>query len=168
MPLHLQPLDLSDELQGYRSVLIVSCPVCPPASLASDNDSPFIDLFKHGIKTPAYEDFLKEFSESLEQHGIRTGLFTSYMPCPTTCLWTSGQRNRLLKRAQDYDVVLVMGCESARYTVEEALKDTNCDVILAMQLVGITNASLTFEFPFTVRLGNLARVDANERTVQAP
>lgn len=168
MPLHLEPMDLSDELQGHSSALIVSCPVCPPASLASDNDSPFIEFFKHGIKTPAYEDFLKEFCEGLEQRGIKTGIFTSYMPCPTTCLWTSGQRNRLLKRARNFDVALVMGCESARLTVEEALKETDCDVILAMELVGITNASLKFEFPFTVRLGDLARVDANERTAQAP
>ena len=168
MPLHLEPLDLSDRLQDHSSALIVTCPVCPPASLASDNDSPFIEFFKHGIKTPAFEDFLEEFSDTLEQHDIRAGRFTSYMPCPTTCLWTSGQRNRLLKRAQDYDAVLVMGCESARYTVEEALKDIDCDVILAMQLVGITNASLKFELPFTIRLGNLARVEANERTVQAP
>jgi hypothetical protein len=168
MPLHLEPLDLLDKLQGYKSVLIVSCPVCPPASLASDNDSPFIEFFKHGIRAPAFENFLDDFSETLEQHGIRPGRFTSYMPCPATCLWTSGQRNRLLKRSREYDAVLVMGCESARYTVEETLKDTNCDVILAMRLVGITNASLKFELPFTLRLGNLARVEANERKVQAP
>lgn len=77
-------------------------------------------------------------------------------------LWTRGQRNRLLKRAKDYEVALVMGCESARYTVEEALKGTACDVVLAMQLVGITNASLKFQFPLTVKLENLARVSANE------
>ena len=168
MPLHLEPLDLSDRLRDDSSALIVTCPVCPPASLASDNDSPFIEFFKHGIKTPAYENFVADLRETLERRNIKTGVFTSYMPCPTTCLWTSGQRNRLLKRARDYDAVLVMGCESARYTVEEALKDADCDVILAMQLVGITNASLKFEFPFTVRLGNLARVNANERTAQAP
>ena len=162
MPLHLEPLDLSDKLQKYKSVLIVSCPVCPPVSLATDKDSPFIEFFKHGIKTPAYEDFLGEIRESLEQDGIKTGVFTSYLPCAATCLWTSGQRSRLLKRARDYDAALVMGCESARYTVEHALKDAKCDVILAMQLVGITNANLKFELPFNVRLDNPGRVSANE------
>ena len=167
MPLHLEPIDLSDQLQTYRSVLIVSCPVCPPVSLASDNDSPFIEFFKHGIKTPAFEDHLSGIREPLERDGIRTGVFTSYLPCAATCLWTKGQRSRLLKKAREYDAALVMGCESARYTVEETLKDAGCDVILAMQLVGITNAKLKFGFPLTVSLDSLARVSANERLERA-
>ena len=163
MPLHLQTLDLTQELRGYRSILFVSCPVCPPVSLATDNDSPFIEFFKHGIKTPAYEDYLDKVRESLEHDGIKTGVFTSYLPCAATCLWTSGQRGRLLRRAEEYDAAIVMGCESARRTVEDTLKDTDCDVVLGMQLVGITNATVKFEFPLTVRLENLARVNANEQ-----
>lgn len=167
MPLHLKPIDISSEGENYESVLIVSCPVCPPVSLATDKDSPFIEFFRHGIKTPAYEDHIREIRETLEQRGIKAGVFTSYMPCPAACLWTSGQRNRLLKQAREYDAALVMGCESARYTVEETLEHTDCDVKLAMQLVGVTNARLKFEFPLTVRLENPARVDANERTEYA-
>ena len=91
-------------------------------------------------------------------------MFTSYMPCPTTCFWTSGQRKRLLKRALDFDAVLVMGCESARCTVEQALAGTNCRVILAMQLAGITNAKLKIEFPLNVELDDFSRVAAKERT----
>ena len=168
MPLHLEPLDLSDKLQSYKSILIVSCPVCPPVSLASDNDAPLIEFFKHGIKTPAYEDYLRELRQSLERDGIDTGVFTSYLPCAVACLWTSGQRKRLLKRAAGYDAAMVMGCESMRVTVEQTLKDTDCDVFLAMELVGITNAKLKFGFPLTVRLDNMTRVSANERTAHAP
>ncbi len=167
MPLHLEPLDLSNKLQAYRSVLIVSCPICPPVSLASDENLPFIEFFKHGIKTPAYEDYVGETRKSLEHDGIETGVFTSYLPCPATCLWTRGQRTRLLKQAEKYEAALVMGCESARYTVEQTLADINCDVILGMQLVGITNANLKFGFPLTVELNNLARVTANEQTEDA-
>jgi hypothetical protein len=163
MPLHLEPVDLSDKLEDYKSVLIVSCPVCPPVSLATDRDSPFIEFFKHGIKTAAYEDYLHEVRDSFEQRGVSTGVFTSYLPCAATCLWTRGQRDRLLKRAKDYDVALVMGCESARHTVEETLKNTDCEVVLAMELVGITNANLKFEFPLTVKFEDTARVNANER-----
>jgi len=162
MPLHLEPLDLYDKLQGYSSVLLVSCPVCPPVSLATDKEMPFMEFFKHGIKTPAYEEFLGEVRQHLERDGISTGVFTSYLPCAATCLWTAGQRKRLLKRAGEYDAAVVMGCESARYTVEQTLKGTDCDVFLAMQLVGVTNANLKFEFPLTVRLDNQARVHANE------
>ena len=163
MPLHLEPLDLLERLQSYRSVLIVSCPVCPPASLASDDDTPLIEFFKHGIKTPAYEKYLDELRDSLEREGIRTGVFTSYLPCPTTCLWTAGQRNRLLKRASKYDAALVMGCASAQCTVEDTLKETDCDAILGMRLAGIINARLKFEFPLNVMLDSTVLVGANER-----
>lgn len=167
MPLHLESLDLSDRLQSYKSVLLVSCPVCPPASLASDNDSPLIEFFKHGIKTPAYEEHLKELRKSMETKGIRTGVFTSYLPCPTTCMWTAGQRNRLRKRAMGYDAAIVMGCESAQRTVEETLEGTNCDAILGMQLVGIINAKLTIQFPLNVKLDNPMQVRANEQAGHA-
>ena len=167
MPLHLEPLDLSGALKNYKSVLLVSCPVCPPTSFAGDNDSLFIEFFKHGIKTPAYERYLDELRESLEREGIRTGVFTSYLPCPTTCLWTAGQRKRLLKRAREYDAALVMGCTSAQRTVEETLKDTDCDAILGMQLVGITNARLKFKFPLNIGLEHPMRVDADEQVGHA-
>ena len=163
MPLHLEPLDLFETLQSYKSVLIVSCPVCPPASLASEDDGLFIEFFKHGIKTPAYEKYLDELRDSLEREGIQTGVFTSYLPCPTTCLWTAGQRNRLLKRARNYDAALVMGCASAQCTVEETLKDTDCDAILGMRLAGIINARLEYKLPLNARLGSTMLVGANER-----
>lgn len=163
MPLHLETLDHFDQLRSYASVFIVWCPICPPVSLASDTNTPFMQFFRHGIKTPAFEEHIGAIRESLEKDGIRTGVFTSYLPCPATCLWTSGQRNRLLKQATEFDAVLVMGCESARHTVAKTLKGTDCEVILAMQLVGITNAHLKFEFPLTIRLDNLDRVSANEQ-----
>lgn len=168
MPLHLEPLDLLERLQKYSSVLIVSCPVCPPASLASDDDTPLIEFFKHGIKTPAYENCLDELREPLERKGIRTGLFTSYLPCPTTCMWTAGQRKRLLRRASKFDAALVMGCASAQHTVEETLRETDCDVILGMRLAGIINASLKLEFPLNVILDSPTLVGANERVQHTP
>ena len=163
MPLHLEALDVSDRLRNYRSVLIVSCPICPPASLASDCEAPFIEFFKHGIRTPAYEKHLDGIREQLDDEGIRTGTFTSYLPCAAACLWTQGQRKRLRNKARNYDAAIVMGCESARQTVEDALENVDCDVLLAMELVGITNAKLKFEFPFTIKLEDLSRVGANER-----
>ena len=162
MPLHLEPLDLLERLQSYSSILIVSCPVCPPASLASDDGSPLVEFFKHGIKTPAYERHLDDLREALEREGIKTGVVTSYIPCPTTCMWTAGQRNRLLKRATDYDAALVMGCAPAQRTAEEALKETNCEAILGMQLARIINARLIFELPLNVMLDSTMLVGAKE------
>ena len=167
MPFHLEPLDIYDRLRDYKSVLLVSCPVCPPVSLATDNNQPLMEFFKHGIKTPAFEDHLEKLRTRLEQDGIKTGAFTSYLPCAAACLWTNGQRHRLLRRAGDYEAALVFGCESARYTVEDTLQDTDCDVILGMELVGVTNAKLRIEFPLTIRLETQGRVHANERVDKA-
>ncbi|MBT8099811.1 MAG: hypothetical protein KJO82_08675 [Gammaproteobacteria bacterium] len=168
MPLHLDTVDVSAELKNVDSVLIVSCPVCPPVSLATETDSPFIEFFRHGIKTGAYEDHVHDIRESLEQLGATTGVFTSYAPCPATCLWTKGQRNRLLKRARDYEAALVMGCESARQTVADTLEGTDCRVVPGMQLTGITNAILKFGFPLTVKLEDPVRVSAQEQREHPP
>jgi hypothetical protein len=156
----MDPVDCSADLENYKSVLIVSCPICPPVSLATERNSPLIQFFSRGIKTPAYEDYLEEIREPLEARGVRIGVFCTYTPCPAMCLWTEGQRGRLLKRARDYEAVLVMGCESARYTVERALDGTDCEVMLAMRMAGITNAAVKFRLPLTVDLKNVARVEA--------
>jgi hypothetical protein len=158
MPLHLKPVDVSTELNGFNSVLIVSCPVCPPISLAMQKDTPFIEFLKHGFSTAAFEDYIQSIREPLEQRGVRTGVLTMYTPCPTMCLWTKGQRNRLLKRARDYEAVVVMGCDSAVYTAQQTLGDTDCVVIQAMRMTGLTNATLEFVFPMTVKLEEKTRV----------
>ena len=30
MPIYLEPRDVAADLEGFKSVLIVSCPICPP------------------------------------------------------------------------------------------------------------------------------------------
>jgi hypothetical protein len=158
MPLYLKPVDVSPALQGAASVLIVSCPVCPPISLAMQKGSPFIELFKSGLKTPAFENYINEIRAPLEQRGVRTDVYSMYTPCPTMCLWTKGQRGRLRKRAQDYDAVIVLGCDSADYTAQQALENTDCKVVVAMHRTGLTNATVKFHFPITITLENKTRV----------
>lgn len=157
MPLYLEPLDVSAQLENFSSVLIVSCPVCPAVSLASQNNSPLIEFFKTGLKTGAFENHIRSIRVPLENRGVRTGVFSIYMPCPTMCLWTKGQRSRLLKRARAYEAVLVLGCGSAICTVREALENTDCQVIQAMRVTGLTNAVLKFRFPMTVELRRKTR-----------
>ena len=162
MPLHLEPLDVTGDLENVNSVLIVSCPVCPPVSLAIQKGSPFIELFRSGLKTGAFEDYIEEIREPLEQRGLRTGVFSIYAPLPAMCLWTKAQRRRLLQRAKDFEAVMVLGCDSATYTVQKALKDTECQVIQAMRMTGITNAIVRFQFPMTVKLEENVRVGDGE------
>ena len=152
MPVHLEPLDVSSDLENFRSVLIVSCPVCPPMCVAMQQNSPFIDFFKRGLKTGAFEDYIQSIRKPLEQRGVRTGAYSIHVPTPMMCLWTEWQRGRFLKRASDYEAVLVLGCDSANYTAQEVLKDTDCQVIQGMRMVGTTNATLKVRFPLTIEL----------------
>jgi hypothetical protein len=152
MPMHLEPRDISGDLENFRSVLIVSCPVCPPMCLAMQQKSPFIELFKRGLKTGAFENYIKAIREPLERRGVRTGVYSVYTPSPMMCLWLKSQHNRLLKRARNYEAVLVLGCDSAVHTVREALKDTDCQVIQGMRMIGVTNATVKVRFPLTIDL----------------
>jgi hypothetical protein len=166
MPLHMESIDISGELAGVDSVLIVSCPVCPPISLAMQKNSPYMQVFKSGLDTPAFEDYIRSIREPLEARGVRTGVFRSYAPCPTMCLWTNGQRSRLRKRAQGYAAVVVLGCGTARYTVQQALRDTDCKVIQAMRTTGMTNAALKFEFPLTIKLEDKMKIGRGDKVEQ--
>lgn len=158
MPINLEPIDISADLSNISSVLFVYCPVCPQVSLAMQTDSPWIDLLKSGFKTDALEDHINYIREPLEHRGVRTSVFTMRLPLPTMCLWTKGQRNRLLRRAKGYEAVVVLGCNSATYTARQVLKNTDCRVIQAMRMVGITNATVGYRFPITFELHEKTRV----------
>lgn len=158
MPINLEPIDVSADLAGASSALIVLCPVCPQFSLAMQTDSPWMEFLRTGLKTKALEDHIKGIRDSLEERGVRTGVFTTRLPLPTMCLWTEGQRKRLLKRAKDYEAAVVLGCDSAAFTAEQVLKNTGCKVILGMRMVGITNATVTHRFPLTFELKETTRV----------
>ena len=151
MPIYLEPRDVTTDLKGFNSVLIVSCPVCPPMSMAMQTKKPFIDFFKHGIKTEAFEDYIKSIQVPLEQHGVHIDVFTTRAPSPLVCLWTEGQRSRLLKRAKGHDAILVVGCNSAIHVVKDILKDTDCQIFPAMQMKAIANATTKFQFPIKVK-----------------
>ncbi len=162
MPINLEPKDVSAELSGIASALIVYCPVCPQVSLAMQKDTPWIELFKSGLKTGALEEHIKGIRDALERQGVRTEVFTMRLPLPTMCLWTKGQRDRLLKRAKDHEAVLVLGCDSARFTAQQALEAAGCRVIQAMKMIGITNATVQYRFPMSLELREKSRVQISQ------
>lgn len=158
MPINLVPKDVCSDLKNVHSALIVLCPVCPQFSLAMQTDSPWIEMLKSGLKTAAVEDHIREIRDTFGKRGIRTDVFTTRLPLPTMCLWTKGQRTRLLKRAKDFDAVVVLGCDSATFTAQQVLKKTKSKVVPGMRMVGITNATVTHRFPLTFELQEKTRV----------
>lgn len=152
MPIRLEPRVVAADLERFKSVLIVSCPICPAVSLALLKGTPLIEFFKHGLKTGAFEDYVKSIREPLEARGIRTDTFIMRVPHPLMCLWTDRQRGRLLKRARDFEAVLVLGCHSAAHTARVALKDTETQVFQGMREMGLTNATIKLRYPMTVEL----------------
>ena len=168
MPIYLEPVDISHQLKEFASVLIVFCPICPVISLSMQKHSACLELSKRGFKSAAFQDHIHAIRESLEDLGIKSDVFTTYMPCPTMCLWTRGQRERLRNRAGDYEAAVVLGCDTARYTARQALQDTNCQVIPAMRMTGLTNAIVKFRFPMTVTLEEKTRVAGGGNVSKVP
>lgn len=152
MPVKLTPRDVSTDLAGFNSVLIASCPVCPPMCLAMQKEEPFIEFFKHGVKTGAFEDYIQSIRDSLTERGVRTGKFSTHTPTPMMCLWTKRQRERFLKRAKDYEATLVLACDSGTVSAKDALNDTDCKVIQALEMDGVINATTTIRFPLTISM----------------
>ncbi len=150
MPVNLTPRDVSSDLADFNSVLIASCPVCPPMCLAMQKKEPFIEFFKHGVKTAAFEDYIRSIRDSLAQGGVRTGVFSIHTPTPMMCLWTERQRKRLRKRAKDYEAVMILACDSGTESAKDALKDTDCQVIQSLDMDGVINATTSIHFPLTV------------------
>ena len=111
---------------------------------------PFIEFFKHGFKTGAFEDHIRSIRDSLSQRGVKTGVFSMHTPTPMMCLWTTRQRERLLKRARDYEAVLILACDSGTESATDALRDTDCHIIQALDMDGVINATTTIRFPMTI------------------
>ena len=152
MPVNVEPRDLSADLADLNSVLIVTCPVCPPMCVAMQQETPFIEFFKQGTHTPAFDDYIRSIRDPLDAVGVRTGVYTVHAPTPMMCLWTERQRNRLRKRAQDFDAVVVLACDSGVVTISNTLEGCECKVIPGMDTSGLINATTAIRFPLTVSM----------------
>ena len=155
MPIHLNDLDVISEVGGLSSALIVPCYICPAVTVAAREKKPFIQLFKHFLKSAPYEKYIKALQSRLKEHGVKTEVFKS-IPYHHwfMCMWTSGKRKKLRKRVEDYDAAIVLGCDSANETVRDAVKSTGCKVIEGMFVSGIMNAEMKFYWPGNISFEN--------------
>ena len=151
MPLQLRDIDVIPHVAGLSSVLIVPCNMCPAVSVAVKKKRPFIQLFRHFLKSAPYEQHIKALQSRLGEAGLETKVFNSRLPNQWfLCMWTSGRRKKLERSAKHYDAVIVLGCDSATETVRDSVKSAGCKVIQGMEVVGLTNAKPKFSLPCNV------------------
>lgn len=150
MPIYLKEVDVVAEVAKFKSALIVLCRFCPAASLAVRNDKPYIEFFRSLLKTEPYEKLVDNMQLRLKKEGLKTGVFKGNLLNYLICLWTSGRRKKLIKRASQFEAVVVMGCESAYESVQEILKSTNCQVFQGMESEGVLNAIPKVHLPLKI------------------
>jgi hypothetical protein len=151
MPIHLENIDVVSEIAGVKSALIVPCNLCPAVNVAVAQKKPFIQFFRSFLKSVPFEQSIRELQTRLKESGIDTKVFKNPLPHHWfLCMWTSGRRKRLQKYAKHYEAVIVLGCDSATETVRDAVKSSDCKVVQAMVITGISNAKLRFSWPGNV------------------
>jgi hypothetical protein len=156
MPLYLKDVDVVPEVAKFQSALIVLCRFCPAASLAMRKDKPYIEFFRRLLNTGSYEQLVNTMQSRMDNVGLKTNVFEgNSLPMPLNfivCFWTSGQREKLLKHAHQYEAIVVMGCESAYQSVCDILKSTDCQIFLGMESEGVFEAIPKFSLPFNISL----------------
>ena len=164
MPIHFNDLNVVSEVTGLSSALIVPCYMCPAVTVAVREKKPFIQLFRNFLKSAPFEQYIKTLQSQLEEHGVKTKVFRS-IPSHEwfMCMWTSRKRKKLQKCAEQYDAVIVLGCDSATETVRDVVKSTDCKVIEGMEVTGIMNAQIRFHLPGNVSFENCKTVPISQQ-----
>ena len=159
MPIHFDDLDVISEIAELSSVLIVPCNMCPAVTVAVREGKPFIQLFRSFLKSIPFEQYLTALQSRLKENGVNSRVFKS-IPYHQwfMCMWTSDKRQKLRECAEQYDAVIVLGCESATETVRTAVKSADCKVIEGMKVTGIMNAELRLRLPGSISFENCKTV----------
>ena len=167
MPIHFNDLDLASEVAGLSSVLIVPCNMCPAVSVAVREEKPFIQLFRSFLKSAPFERHIRVLQSRLGEQGVETSVFKSYLPHQWfLCMWTSRRGKKLQKCAKQYEAVIVLGCDSATETVRDSVTSPACKVIQAMEVSGIMNAKLKFDFPCNVSFKDCKVIPISQQSIE--
>jgi hypothetical protein len=159
MPIHFDDLDVVSETAGLSSALIVPCNMCPAVTVAIREKKPFMQLFRSFLKSVPFEQYLKGMQSRLKENGVNSKVFKSILYHQWfMCMWTSDKRKKLQKCAEQYDALIVLGCESATETVRSVVKSEGCKVIEGMKVSGIMNAGLRFQLPGNILFENCKTV----------
>lgn len=148
MPIHLDDVDVISEISGHCSALIVPCYMCPAVTLAVRDQKPFLQLFSHFLKSQPFERYIKRLQSDLKEKGVTSSVFKSHFVHHWfLCMWTSGRRKKLKRQLEQYDNVIVLGCDSATETVRDLINRDDVKVIQGMEVTGFMNAKIRFHLP---------------------
>ena len=151
MPIHLDEVDITSAVDGLNSALIVSCNMCAGASFAMKENKPFLQIFRTLFKSPPLERRIQKLQYQLSEKGMKTKWFrVGILQQFFLCLWTLRQRSKLRKSAEQYEAVIVLGCESAFKTIRDTVKGTGCKVIERTKVAGIMNTKPRISFPLNI------------------
>lgn len=159
MPIHFEDRDVTAEVEGLSSALIVTCNMCPAITVAIREAKPFLNLLRSPWKSVPFEEYLEDLQHQLAERGVTADIFRStpyhqwFM-----CMWTASKREELRERARGYDAVIVLGCASATETVRREVEQSGCRVIERMEVTGIMNAELEIALPGRVSFRNCSVV----------
>jgi hypothetical protein len=168
MPIHLDDVDVSSEVAGLSSVLIVPCNMCPAVTVAVREEKPFIQLFRNLLRSVPFKQHIKEIQSELEGRGVKAEVFESDLPHQWfVCMWTSRRRKKLREYARRYEAAMVLGCDTATETVRDSVKSANCKVIEGMEVTGFMNAKLKLRLPCDVTFEDCKIVPIAERKKEA-
>ena len=153
MPVYLKGIEAFPELDHFKSVLIVPCRFCPAASMAVRTNRPYFEFLRRFLQTAPYEELIKNIKANLKKKGVKADVFKSYWPHQfVVCMWTTWRRKKLLKRASQYDAVVVLGCEAAVDTIHDAVSSNSRPVFQGMRSEGIMSILPRFHLPCSISL----------------
>jgi hypothetical protein len=119
--------------------------------VAVNQKQPFMKLFRSVLKSAPFERYIKDLQSRLSDSGVTTKVFKSNIYHQWfLCMWTDRRRRKLQKQAEQYDAVIVLGCDTANETVRDAVEPTGARVIEGMQVVGLMNAKLSLQLPANI------------------
>ena len=153
MPVYLKETDDFEKLQQFGSVLIVPCRFCPAASFAVRKKEPYFEFFRHFLQTDAYERYIEKMRSELGKRGVKADVFKSRLPHQfVVCMWTARRRKKLMKRARNYDALVVLGCEAAVQTISDSVDSPSFQLVQGMRNEGIMSILPRFRWPDNIKL----------------
>ena len=153
MPFHFRTIDDISEFTQFKSVLIIPCRFCPAASSSISNNEPYFEFFRKFLKTDSYERYIGNLKSKFEEKGIKSDVFKSKILHQfVLCMWTEKRRKKLLKRAKDYEALIVLGCEAAVQTIRDSVNSSSCKIFQGLETEGVMSIQPRFHLPGNISL----------------